>query len=283
MKKRNGIGKCQLNEINQGRYADIKKAINNVLRVRISYNDKKGGKGKQERYILPVAFGLTKSGKPAVRAYQTAGSSKRGLTNPPNPRPIPKWKLFLVDNIYSWSNGSRSFKDYKDSLISLGLNTHGDKGMTKLFAITPFADDDVQVAKDTTTSNMSAQPMTKSDVNPTQATQNPKTTEPEKFEPASTSRKQSVDNTPKPTYTTNRLEAPDTAPITKPEIGPEQPEINGENEIEKMQANGTTPISKDDINGTESKEEVTSKFNDMMNRMNNLYKDEEEDNENASK
>jgi hypothetical protein len=282
MNKRNGIGKSQLNEINQGRYADIKKAINKVLRVRISYNDKQGGKGKNERYILPVAFGLTKSGKPAVRAYQTAGSSKRGLTNPPNPRPIPKWKLFLVDNIYSWSNGSKSFKDYKDALIKLGLNTHGDKGMTKLFAITPFADDDVQVAKDTSTNPMTAQPLTKSDVEPTRATQSPKTTEPEKFEPAGNSRKQSVDINPKPNYTKDRLEAPETAPITKPEVGPKQPEITGKDEVDKMEADGTTPISKDDISGAESKEEVTSKFNDMMNRMDNLYKDEE-DEENANK
>ena len=78
------VNESLLTEISQDRDADVKKAINNVLRVRISYNDKKGGKGKNERYILPVAFGLTKSGKKAIRAYQTAGSSKRGLTNPPN-------------------------------------------------------------------------------------------------------------------------------------------------------------------------------------------------------
>ena len=282
MNKRNGIGKSQLNEINQGRYADIKKAINKVLRVRISYDDKKGGKGKQERYILPVAFGLTKSGKPAVRAYQTAGSSKRGLTNPPNNRKIPKWKLFLVDNIYSWANGSKSFKDYKDALINLGLNTHGDKGMTKLFAITPFADDDVQVAKDSTPSQITAQPMTKSDVEPTQATQNPKTTDAEKFEPASVSRKQTVDNQPKQTYTNNRLDAPSTKPVTKDNIGQEQPEVTGKDEVDRMEADGTAPISKSEVNGTETKSDVTSKFNDMMNRMDNLYKDEE-DEENANK
>jgi len=282
MKSGNGIGKHQLNEIRQGRYDDIKKAINNVLRVRISYDDKKGGKGKQERYILPVAFGLTKSGRPAVRAYQTAGSSKRGLTNPPNPRKIPKWKLFLVDNIYSWSNGSKSFKDYKDALISLGLNTHGDKGLTKLFAITPFADDNVQVAKDTNTTPMTAQPITKADVEPTQATQNPKTTEPEKFEPAKVSRQQSVDNTPQQGYINNKLEAPSTEPVKKDDINPNEPEINGEDEVDKMTADGTSPVTKNDIEGTESKEEVTAKFKDMMNRMDNLYNDEE-DEENANK
>ena len=167
----NIVKESLLNEIKANRDDDIKKAINNVLRVRISYNDKKGGKGKNERYILPVAFGLTKSGKKAVRAYQTAGSSKRGLTNPPNPRKIPKWKLFLVDNIYSWANGTKSFKDYRDALINLGLNTHGDKGMTKLFAITPFADDDVQVA--TETNPITQGPLSKTDVAPTQKSQVP--------------------------------------------------------------------------------------------------------------
>ena len=90
----------------------IKDAVNKVLRVRMTYNDKQGGKGKNERFILPVAFGLTQSGKKAIRAYQTAGSSKRGLTNPPNNREIPKWKMFLMDNIVSWDNGKKSFKIY---------------------------------------------------------------------------------------------------------------------------------------------------------------------------
>ena len=97
-----------LNELRTNRDDDIKKAINNVLRVRISYDDRKDkvisrAKGKRERYILPVAYGITKNGKRAVRAYQTAGSTKRG---------VPKWKLFLLDNSYSWSNGKKSFKEY---------------------------------------------------------------------------------------------------------------------------------------------------------------------------
>ena len=133
-----------LNELKTSRDNDIKKAINDVLRVRISYDDKKDkviskAKGKRERYILPVAYGITKNGKRAIRAYQTAGSTKRG---------VPKWKLFLLDNIYSWSNGKKSFKEYGDTLIRLGLNTTGDKHMTTLFAITPIGNENVPVAKD---------------------------------------------------------------------------------------------------------------------------------------
>ena len=266
-----------LNELKQSRDDDIKKAVNKALRVRISYDDKKGGTGKKERFILPVAFGLTKSGKKAVRAYQTMGSSKRGLTNPPNRRKYPKWKLFLVDNIYSWSNGSRSFMQYKDALIRMGLNTHGDKSMTTLFAITPFADDDVQVSKDTMP--IDAKPLTKNDVTPTAKSQNPDTTEKDSFEPAVISRNKGIDNKGETSYFKNKVEAPDTAPVTKDDIGGQVDNGVEQDAAEKMTAGDTTPITKSDIENGGEKEKVTSDFNDMMNRMNNLYKDNDEENE----
>ena len=266
------VSEALLAEATQGMEDRIKTAINNVLRVRMSYNDRKGGKGKQERYILPVAFGLTKKGKKAVRAYQTAGSSKRGLTNPPNRREIPKWKLFLLDNIYAWSNGQKSFKEYKDALINLGLNTHGDKSMTTLFAITPFADDDVQVAK--TTNPITPEPISKMDVTPSQKSQQPQTADPLKFTSAEKSRAGSVDNVEPNNYIDNKITAKNTEPVSKSQItqtAPEQPERNTEMEPAK-----TEPVSKSDINGVESKEEITKSFNDMMNRMDNVYKDEDE-------
>ena len=273
------VNEALLTEIAQSRESDIKKAINNVLRVRMSYNDKKGGKGKNERYILPVAFGLTKSGKKAVRAYQTAGSSKRGLTNPPNNRDIPKWKLFLVDNIYSWSNGKKSFRDYKDALINLGLNTHGDKSMTTLFAITPFADDDVQVAK--TSNPITPEPIRKVDVEPTQKTQDPETTDTERFIPAGKSRSSSVDINKPSNYITDKMTAKNTEPITKSQItqpgdvGTEDNTDTSVNNNDLIPAK-TEPITKDEINGTETKDDVTKSFNDMMDRMDRVYKDEDE-------
>ncbi len=267
------VNESLLTEISQDRDADVKKAINNVLRVRISYNDKKGGKGKNERYILPVAFGLTKSGKKAIRAYQTAGSSKRGLTNPPNNRKYPKWKLFLMDNIYSWSNGKKSFKEYKNALISMGLNTHGDKGMTTLFAITPFADDDVQVAKDS--NPIKTTPVKKNDVTPTSDSQNKETTDKKDFEPAKLSRT-NVDNRSTTNYFTNKVEAPETAPITKTQISGQEETPVQNIQQPKLDAPETKPIEKQDINNAEDeKEKIKTDFNDMMNRMNNLYNDEE--------
>ena len=272
------VNESLLNEIKQDREKDIKDAINKVLRVRISYNDRKGGKGKNERYILPVAFGLTKSGKKAVRAYQTAGSSKRGLTNPPNPRKIPKWKLFLMDNIYSWTNGRKSFAEYKNALINLGLNTHGDKSMTTIFAITPFADDNVQVAKDTDT--ITNGPVNKSDIEPTNKLQSPKTTDTDKFIPAANSRENSIDNTATNDYFTNKVEAPKSEPVSKAQVSNPKQEApkNDYDETEKMNATNE-PVTKDAVENGDSQEnaeDVKAKFNDMMDRMNNLNKDEEE-------
>lgn len=268
------VNESLLNEIRQDREGDIKKAINNVLRVRISYNDKKGGKGKNERYILPVAFGLTKSGKKAIRAFQTAGSSKRGLTTPPNNRKYPKWKLFLMDNIYSWANGKKSFKEYKDALIRMGLNTHGDKGMTTLFAITPFADSDVEVAKDT--HDIKSTPVTKMDVTPTPDSQNKETTDTKTFEPAKISRGQ-VDNTKQNNYFDNKIEAPETEPITKAQVSGQEQTPEQPSQEDKIEAPETKPIEKTDVNNTEDeKEKIKADFNNLMDRMDNLYNDEEE-------
>ena len=278
----NIANKCLLTELRQERYDDIKKAVNNVLRVRMSYNDKKGGKGKQERFILPVAFGLDRKGKPVVRAYQTAGSSKRGITTPPNTRKEPKWKLFKVDNIYSWSNGKRSFKDYKDELIARGLNVNGDKHMTKLFAITPFANADVQVSNTMDTNPVSPEPITKQDVQPTAQLQNKATTDPSKFTSAAKSRENDVDNAGQTSYPTSKLNAPETAPVSKSQVGNFAGTENDAETTEKMYAANTTPVTKDDVKAGENASDIKAQFDDMNRRMDNLYKDEDEE-EDANK
>ena len=78
-------------------------AIENCRRIRITYDDKKGGKGKNTRYLLPLVFGITKNGKKAIRAFQTFGSTKRG---------VPKYKLFLTDNIGQVDVGRVKYYDY---------------------------------------------------------------------------------------------------------------------------------------------------------------------------
>ena len=89
---------------------NIVKAISGLHPAWISYNDTKGGGGKGRRIIYPIAYGLTKSGNPVVRAFQPSGSSKRGLTTPPNNRKYPKWKYFRLDRITFWRTvNSREF------------------------------------------------------------------------------------------------------------------------------------------------------------------------------
>jgi hypothetical protein len=274
------INKPILNEIRDD--DRIKDAINRVLRVRITYNDKKphvisNRRGYKTRYILPVAYGKTKSGKRAVRAFQTSGSTKRG---------VPKWKLFLLDNIITWNNGKTSFKQYKDELIKLGLNTSGDKGMTTLYAITPFANNDVQVSQ--YNNDITPEPITKDDVVPTTASQNPRTNVPKK-EPAIFSRQShSIDNNYNSDY---NIEEPKTQPITKTNIGIEQnletPTVvnNQPGVTSDIKPATTEPITKDDIENNGEGEgnndidlrnsDFVKKFNDLNDRMNNLYKNED--------
>lgn len=277
-----------LMEITTNRDDDIKKAIDNVLRVRIKYDDGKDkvisrAKGKNERYILPVAYGITKNGKRAIRAYQTAGSTKRGA---------PKWKLFLLDNIYSWANGTKSFKNYRDELIRLGLNTSGDKGMTTIFAITPFADSDVEIADDSR--DIKDTPETKNDVGQSQTVRkttttakDSATTEPQRSE------KNTVDNGRENSYFNKKVEAPANEPVMKDEIAPENGEDNTEisipsdmvdNNAEASRPADDEPITKDEVEQGETNNNddnigdnpLTSSFNDMMNRMNGLYQDSNE-------
>lgn len=273
-----------INEMRVENDESIKQAINNVLRVRITYNDKKDkviskSKGKNERYILPVAYGLTRNGKRAVRAYQTAGSTKRG---------VPKWKLFLLDNIVSWSNGKKSFKGYKQALIDLGLNVNGDKHMTTLYAITPLANPNVQVSK--YGNEINPEPITKMDVTPTTSVQTATTPSDKNISNKTILNTHSIDNVSDLDYNSD-IEAPETKPITKTNVSNnqnidntgksiEQPEIT--NNVEPVT---TEPISKNDVNNEPEHEanndidlrdsDFVKKFNDLNNRMNNLYNNEE--------
>lgn len=275
-----------LNEISQSHDQRIIDAINKVVRVRMTYNDRQDNfvlnyektklvgpdKGKNERYILPVAYGLTKSGKRAIRAFETAGSTRRG---------VPHWKLFLLDNIVSWANGHKSFKNYAQQLINMGLNTQGDKGMTTLFAITPIADSNVQVAKDT--NPIDSNPISKSEVSPTQSLQQPQTTDRQNYVSAQSQRIPTIDKTQSNNYFKNKVESPDTTPITKQDVATE-PEVNNKTQSQQptnaeqepsiQNAPETKPVTKDEVDNQENK--LTSTFKDLTDRMNNLYKDNDE-------
>ena len=264
-----------LNEISSSNDDEIKRAVNNVLRVRITYDDRKDrivskAKGKKTRYILPVAYGLTKNGKRAVRAYQTAGSTKRG---------VPKWKLFLLDNIISWTNGKKSFKKYGDSLIRLGLNTTGDKHMTTLYAITPIGGGKVPVAKDSMP--IDSEPLTKMDVNPTRkVVQNPNVVNKSNdfVTTPKTNVATSIDNKPKNDYFNDKVEAPETEPITKTDVQPSMPQDT----VKTEPVINNKPVTKNDIDSNQqaADNKLTNSFNDLMNRMDNINKENDEEEEN---
>ena len=271
-----------LNEIAVVKDDKIKQAIRDVRRVRIYYDDHKDviskNKGYATRYILPVAYGLLKNGKKVVRAYQTAGSTKRG---------VPKWKLFLVDNIVDWQNSTRTFKQYKQALLNLGLNVNGDKHMTTLYAITPFANPDVQVAK--YSHEIDPEPITKNDVIPSTATQQATQTVAKKEPLRNTMQPQSIDNKYNLDYNVD-IESPNTEPITKTDISnPNQQNVDTTNQIQTTNNSEpvTEPITKQDIendgeiengnaNDIDLKDnDFVKRFNDLTDRMNNLYNNEE--------
>lgn len=102
----------------------INDAINRSYEVKINYhseNDNASG----ERIIQPVAYGLTKAGKPVIRAYQPFGDTQTK---------VPAWKFFLVSGIQTWKP---LFKRRFDTPPE-GFNPNGDKTMSTVFKIAKF-------------------------------------------------------------------------------------------------------------------------------------------------
>lgn len=279
MKKQGKNNRKLLNEIAVIKDNKIKEAINDMRRVRIFYNDHKDviskTRGYATRYILPVAYGLLKNGKKAVRAYQTAGSTKRG---------VPRWKLFLVDNIVDWQNSTRTFKKYKQALIDLGLNINGDKHMTTLFAITPLANDNVQVAK--YSHEIDPEPIFKNDVVPTSNNQQHNLNN-NKTEPVIKQQKP-IDNIPEKNYYQSNTGQTTTTPVNKINIQGDNSlddttntSINNNTNINNGNITpvDNNPVSKGDINNNLvdiKNNKLTNSFNDMLSRIDNLYDDNNE-------
>ena len=282
----------------------ITNAINGLHPAWITYDDKKGGGGKARRLIYPVAYGTTSAGNSVVRAFQPQGSSKRGLTTPPNNREYPKWKYFRIDRIKFWRTiNSNTYNT--DELV--GFNEEGDKSMSEVYAIAPIGNakkikhNNVQTnnpSGNTPTKSFEPKPITKDEVENIDVTP---TVQPNKNKYTAKNAidsiigfiknsgkkignlfKKNLENKPEsPNIKTgDTINAPDTTPVTKQEIGNEK--INNQTNIEQnIEPNvpvNDEPVTKQEIDnptGEENnlKENVLSKsFNDMMNRMNNLYK-----------
>lgn len=249
----------------------IQFAIENCRRIRITYDDKKGGKGKNTRYLLPLVYGITKNGKSAIRAFQTYGSTKRG---------VPKYKLFLTDNIGQVDIGRVKYYDYEQELLSTGFNDSGDKGFSDIYSITPLARNFNGANLSNQNQPIDSNPIQKSDID---KGEKPQATQTHQTQPTQTINvaQKNIDNLGQKSYFQNKVEAPDTEPVSKGEIE------NGENLPQPTQVSQspidigdeTEPVEKSDIEPQINTDNVLSKsYKDMMDRMDNLYNDEDEEN-----
>ena len=102
----------------------INDAIDRTYEVLINYeSDDDSASG--ERIIQPVAYGLTKTGKPVIRAYQPYGDTQTK---------VPAWKFFLVSGIQSWKPMRRKIFNQPPE----GFNPSGDNSMSTVYNIAQF-------------------------------------------------------------------------------------------------------------------------------------------------
>lgn len=286
----------------------IRTAIRGLHPVWITYDDQKGGKGKARRLIYPVAYGKTSAGNPVVRAFQPQGSSKRGLTTPPNDREKPKWKYFRVDRIKFWRTINSNIYN-TDELV--GFNEDGDKSMSEVYEIAPIGNaknikrNNIETnnpSGETPTKSFEPKPITKDEVENINIPQTTETPNKQKYtaknaidsiigfikngfkKTKNLFTKKLENNSENPNIKTgDTINAPDTKPVTKQEIGDsDEQQINQQTNTQQNKPVNDEPVTKDEIenntntgeeNETHLKENVLTKsFNDMMNRINKLEK-----------
>ena len=98
-------------------------AIKKKNKVIIFYDgDEPGGRGL--RRIEPVCFGYSKADNPVLRAWDEEGASH---TAQKGEQPLPGWRLFRVDKIYSFKPTGNKFNELRP-----GYNPNGDKSMLRV-------------------------------------------------------------------------------------------------------------------------------------------------------
>lgn len=124
---------------------EINNAINNHKYVVIKYEGT-DGTHNGKRMIQPVAFGLTSTGNPVIRAFEDFGDTKTS---------VPKWKYFRVDRISAWRETDKSFEEPENL-----FNPYGDETMSVVYNIAKFD------GGDDLTDAQTSSPKKKSDENP---------------------------------------------------------------------------------------------------------------------
>lgn len=271
--------------------ASISDAINTMRPVYIKYNS--GGKNKAtgRRLIYPVAYGVSSAGNQVVRAFEEQGDTDSS---------VPAWKFFRVDRILWWRTVKDKNRSFKDKEL-VGLNKSGkDKGMVQIFTLSPLCG---QLDKNNEP-QIDAEPVTKDDVRqPSTDTKKRRLWSPKQigrdivnfFKNWKTKYQKEpevkLDNNGDISYfkdnKINKITAPSSEPVTKAEINGTQARAetktdNSEQELDKLRGD-SGPVTRGDVEG-ENKEEntddlqqtpiITTKFNDMMNRWNDIDNNE---------
>lgn len=109
----------------------VNDAIEHTYEVLINYRGETG-EHTGVREIQPVAYGTTKAGFPAIRAFQPNGDTTSR---------IPSWKLFRLDRIESWKPQPENVFDEPPGFNEQALgsfNPNGDDSMSQVFKIASF-------------------------------------------------------------------------------------------------------------------------------------------------
>lgn len=99
---------------------NVVKAMDNHSKVIINYHSDGKDNNTGTRVIEPIAYGLTKSGNPVIRAYQPYGDTTT-MT--------PGWKFFRLDRISYWEETKEKFYDVPN-IPGQEINMDGDNTMS---------------------------------------------------------------------------------------------------------------------------------------------------------
>lgn len=115
----------------EARITDVSNAIRQRKEVKINYEADDEPKGKGERIIQPVAYGLSKAGNLVLRAFQPYGDTKTK---------VPHWKMFRLDKILNWKTlWGKTFNEPPAQYPAEGeFNKSGDKTMSRVYLVANF-------------------------------------------------------------------------------------------------------------------------------------------------
>lgn len=117
-------------------------AIKKRDKIIIYYDgDEPGGRGL--RLIEPVCFGYSKADNPVVRAWDAQGASHTAYLGE---QPLPGWRLFRADKIFSFKPTGEKFNEPKPN-----YNPNGDKSMNRVIINADFSEVTPQQAPEPTT------------------------------------------------------------------------------------------------------------------------------------